>query len=78
MIVKQSRKFHCGKVLTFLIHQPPKCLNQADLANRLKVHPSQISRWIKQDDMKLSTVAKICSGLNINVEKFIIIGESLA
>lgn len=60
---------HAGRAIKKL--QDDKGLSGNELADILGVVPQQLSRWRNSEDMKLSTIAKLCEALEIEVSDFI-------
>lgn len=60
---------HAGRAIKKL--QDDKGLSGNDLADILGVVPQQLSRWRNSEDMKLSTIVKLCKALEIEVSDFI-------
>ena len=51
--------------------QARKGLNNIDLAKKMGLAPQQISRWRKQDDLRLKTVLSICKALEMDLQDFL-------
>lgn len=46
-------------------------LSNAELARRVGVHPVQMGRWLKADDVKLSTALAIANAFGISLGEFV-------
>ena len=52
-----------------------KGIKGKDLANKLEVHPSQISNWKRGQSMKEANLIALCEALDMPVSEFIALGE---
>ncbi len=46
-------------------------VSKKDLASKMNVAPTQVSRWVKSKTMKLSQIVAICAALDMPVMEFI-------
>jgi transcriptional regulator with XRE-family HTH domain len=51
--------------------QAQNSISGAELARRLDTSPQQVSRWRSQQDLKISTLKKICTALEIELDDFL-------
>ena len=68
-LVDKGNRMHAGRAIKKL--QDDKGLSGNELADILGVVPQQLSRWRNSEDMKLSTIVKLCEALEIEVSDFI-------
>ena len=60
---------HVGKCLKNA--QAQKGLSNLELAKRLKKSPQQITRWRRQQDLKIHTIQSLCKELDMDIKDFL-------
>lgn len=60
---------HAGK--TIMRFQKEKGISGGDLSNQLGIAPQQLSRWRKSEDLKLSTIIRLCEVMGVDLDEFI-------